>query len=606
MGAETPKRRSTRRVRTPTRLQMEATECGAAALAIVLEHHGTFVPLAKLREQCGISRDGSKASNLLKAARQYGLEARGFRKEPRELRELAMPVVVHWNFNHFMVVEGFGRNKVYVNDPAVGPGVIRDDEFDRSFTGVTLTFAPTSAFRPRGRRPRVLPALLRRLRGARMSALFVVLAGLALVLPATMPPLLSMVFVDEVLIGGKRYWLSALLGGMALTAVLRLCLAALQRTYLVKLFMKLGVTMSSRFMWHALRLPLGFYFARMPGDLAGRVRANDAVASMLSGQLASVALDLMLIASYGAVLACLDPWLALIGLLTVVAHVCLLRGTARRRADLGRRAGQAGGELAGVATGGLQMIETLKAAGAESQFFAQWAGHQAKLVLVQQALARREQWTLMATAALSHVNTLLVLSVGALRVIDGHLSIGALVAAQGLMVSFVVPVERIAHVGSVIQLLRGDVERLDDVLEHEVDGAFARPVADHAASPEGLRRLTGELELRKVTFGYLPFAPPLVCDLDLRIAPGERVSLVGGTGSGKSTIAKLVCGLYRPWSGDVLFDREPRESLPSKGACATTSPSGTTRFRRLTSSRRPRTHAFTKTLRSSRAATAHG
>jgi NHLM bacteriocin system ABC transporter peptidase/ATP-binding protein len=552
---------------------MEATECGAAALAGVLEFYGTFVPLARLREECGVSRDGSKASNVLKAARQYGLEARGFRKEPNEVREMPMPVIAHWNFNHFLVVEGFGKNRVYLNDPAAGPCIVTDEEFDHAFTGVVLTFQPGADFKPTGRRPRLLSSLFGRIAGAKAAVTYLALAGVLLVLPASVAPVFSMIFVDEVLVGGKTYWLPALLLGMALTAAIRSALTALQRTYLLKLFMKLGVTMSSNFMWHALRLPVAFYFSRMPGDLAGRVRANDAVASTLSGRLSGVALDLMLVAFYGAFMLYLDPWLTCIGIGTVAAHVLILRATARVRADLARRLGQGAGKLAGVAAGGLQMIETIKATGSESEFFSQWAGYQAKLVAVQQTAARREQWIIMATTALSHVSSLLVLSVGALRVMDGHMSVGALVAFQSLMVSFVTPVERLSQVGAALQDLRGDIERLDDVVEHPRDDTFddaaaAAETGTDAPGEADPRRLTGELSLSSVTFGYLPFSPPLVEELDLHIAPGERVALVGGTGSGKSTIAKLVAGLYRPWSGDILFDGEARESLPRSALIA--------------------------------------
>jgi len=569
--ASTQKR--SKRVHTPTRLQMEATECGAAALATVLEYHGTFVPLARVREECGVSRDGSKASNILKAAREYGLEARGFRKEPNEVRAMPMPVIVHWNFNHFLVVEGFGKNKVFLNDPATGPCMVTDEEFDHAFTGVVLTFQPTAEWKSLGRRPRLLPSLLGRIAGAKAAIVFLVLAGFLLVLPASVAPIFSMVFVDEVLVGGKTYWLPSLLLGMALTALLRSALTALQRTYLLKLFMKLGVTMSSNFMWHALRLPVAFYFSRMPGDLAGRIRSNDAVATTLSGRLSSVVLDLLLVSFYGAFMTYLDPWLTCIGLVTMGGHLLLLRTTSRMRADLGRRVGQGAGKLAGVSAGGLQMIETIKATGSESEFFSQWAGYQAKLVVVQQTAARREQWLMMATTALSHTNSLLVLSIGALRVMDGHLSVGALVAFQSLMVSFVQPVERLSQVGAALQDLRGDVERLDDVLEHDRDDTFVDGAAEGRtnAQPEGEadpRRLAGELALDSVTFGYLPLSPPLVQELDLHIAPGERVSLVGGTCSGKSTIAKLVAGLYRPWSGDILFDGESRESLPRSALIA--------------------------------------
>jgi ABC-type bacteriocin/lantibiotic exporter with double-glycine peptidase domain len=270
-----------------------------------------------------------------------------------------------------------------------------------------------------------------------------------------------------------------------------------------------------------------------------------------------VLLDLFLVLFYGLFMYYLDGWLTLIGVATLLAHIALLRAAQRMRADLSRRVGQHAGKLAGVAASGLQMIETIKATGSENEFFGQWAGHQAKLAVAQQSVARREQVVLMASTALSNINSLLVLAVGALLVMDGHLSVGALVAFQSLMVSFVQPVERLAQAGAALQQLSGDLERLDDVLEHEQSELFK------AASAEGgVQRLTGEIALRGITFGYLPFSPPLVQNLDLHIPPGQRVALVGGSGSGKSTIAKLVCGLYRPWQGDILFDGQRRDELP--------------------------------------------
>ena len=546
----------TPRARTPTRLQMEATECGAAALAIILEYYGTFVPLAKLREQCGVSRDGSKASNVLKAARTYGFDARGYRKEPAELRRMQMPVIVHWNFNHFLVVEGFGKRRVYLNDPANGPTSVTYEEFDRSFTGVVLTCVPTADYRPLGRRPSMWPSLARRLTGARKAMVFIALAGLALAIPGMAAPVFGMVFVDEVLVAGKVDWLPALLLGLACTAALRAVLTWLQRIHLLKLLMRLGVAMSSGFLWHALRLPIGFYFARSPGDLAARVQLNDAVAQTLSGRLSGVLLDLLLVAFYFAFMSYLDGWLALIGVATVVAHATILRAAERLRTDASRQVAQQAGKLAGASGGGLQMIETIKATGSENEFFAQWAGYQAKLAVARQALARRDQLVLVVAGLVANLNTLAVLSLGALRVMDGHLSLGMLVAFQSLMASFVRPVESLAEVGASLQQLRGDMERLDDVLEHDREGRVAAPPADDAP-----RRLTGELELRGITFGYLPFSPPLIEELHLKIAPGQRVALVGGTGSGKSTVAKLVVGLYRPQAGQILLDGEELESL---------------------------------------------
>jgi NHLM bacteriocin system ABC transporter peptidase/ATP-binding protein len=548
------------RVTTKTRLQMEATECGAVALGVVLEHFGTYVPPVTLRQQCGVSRDGSKASNVLKAARQHGLEARGFRKEPAEVRELAMPVIVHWNFNHFLVVEGFGGDRVYLNDPAAGRRTVTAEEFDQAFTGVVLTFEPTEAFERSGTRPRLLPSLLGRLRGARGAVVFLVLAGLGLVLPGLAVPVFGQVFVDEVLVGGKRDWLFALLVGLAATAFVRVILTQLQRRYLARLLMRLAVGMSSTFLWHVLQLPITFFAARSPGDLASRVQLNDQAANLLSGRLAGVVLDMILIVFYAALMLVYDPWLTAIGLGAAALHVTLLVAQHRGRTDDALRVSVEAGKLAGISTGGLSMIETLKATAGESAFFASWAGHQAKLARAQQRMARRDQIVGTLVGAIGRLNTLLVLGVGAMRVMDGHLSLGGLVAFQALMASFISPIESLTSFGLALQELRGNLERLDDVLGHEPDVVAA------GAGPH--RRLTGELGLEGVTFGYLPFSPPLVDAFDLHIAPGQRVAVVGASGSGKSTIAKLVCALYPPWSGSIHFDGEPRDRLPATALSA--------------------------------------
>ena len=546
------------RVSTPTRLQMEATECGAAALASVLEYHGCYVPLSQLRTECGVSRDGSKASNILRAARSYGLEAKGWKREPVELRELPPPFIVHWNLNHFVVVDGFDRKRAYLNDPAVGPRSVSHAEFDESFTGVVLTFAKTEAFVASGARPSLARALFGRAKGSERSLSFIVLAGLLLVVPSLLVPVFGKVFVDSVLLSGKRDWLPGLIAGMALTAVLRAVLTWLQRGALLRVLTRLSVAMASSFIWHVLRLPVPFFFARSRGDLAGRVRVNDTVASLLSGRVSGAVLDLCQVAFYGVMMLYFDPLLTSVGLVTALLHVALLRLADRTRTDLSRRVAQEGGKLQGVAAGGLQSIETIKATGAENDFFAQWAGYQANMVVAQQALARRDQLLSVAASIVSTLNTLVVLGLGALRVMDGQLSVGTLVAFQSLMSSFIGPIENLAGFGASLQQLRGNVERLDDVLGHARD-----PLApDVGQDDDEHRRLTGELVLRDVSFGYLPYAPPLIEGLDLHIAPGERIALVGGTGSGKSTIAKLVTGLYEPQQGLVLFDGAPRASLP--------------------------------------------
>jgi NHLM bacteriocin system ABC transporter peptidase/ATP-binding protein len=417
---------------------------------------------------------------------------------------------------------------------------------------------PGAEYRAVGRRPSMFTMLRRRLQGSRSSVLFIALAGLCLLIPGLVLPVFGMVFVDEVLVAGQLSWLPTLLIAMAITAVARAALTFLQRTYLLKLMTRLGVQMSTGFLWHALRLPVGFFLARSPGELAERVRSNDTVAHILSGKITGIVLDLVLVAFYATFMLYLDPWLTLIGIATAAAHIGLLRFAERVRTDLSRQVGQHGGKLAGVSASGLQMIETIKGTGSESEFFAQWAGYQAKLLIAQQQLARRDQLLAVVTELLSRFNSLLVLSVGALRVMDGHMSLGMLVAFQSLMAAFILPIEALSQVGAEMQTLRGNLERLDDVLEHGRDEALSAPAPADEAKP---RRLTGELELKDVTFGYLPFSPALVTDLSLRIAPGQRIALVGGSGSGKSTVARLVCALYKPWQGEILFDGLSREKL---------------------------------------------
>ena len=549
------------RVRTPTRLQMEASECGATCLAIVVEHFGSYLPLAKVRQDCGVSRDGSKASNVLRAARAYGCDARGFRKEPSELRELMMPVILHWELNHFVVLEGFGNNgRVFINDPAYGPRTVTHEELDRAFTGVVLVVWPDAAFAAVGRRPALLPKLLQRLRGSYAGLSYVLLAGVALVVPGVLIPAFSKIFVDEILIGGKSGWLPGLLWGMGLTAALRAVLTWCQQSHAIKLTMKLGVAMSSRFLWHTLRLPVGFFYARSAGDLANRVQINDVVAGTLSQELSSGVLDLLLVGFYAVMMLYYDAPLTAIGLGTAALHLLLLKLAQRARTDLSRLVAHETGELAGVTCSGLQMIETLKASGAEADFFGNWAGHQAKQLEAQQQLLRREHWIRAIVETLSRMNALLVLGFGALRVIDGHLTLGGLVAFQSLMVSFTTPIERLAQLGATLQRLRGQVERLDDVESHPAEASpLPRPESRQSEAPATLH---GELELRDLTFGYLPFSSPILNGINLHLAPGQRVALVGGTGSGKSTIAKLVAGLYTPWKGCVLFDGRVREAVP--------------------------------------------
>jgi NHLM bacteriocin system ABC transporter peptidase/ATP-binding protein len=550
-----------RRMRTPTVLQMEAVECGAACLAMVLSYYGRIVPLEELRVACGVSRDGTKASNMVKAARRYGLKAKGFSLEPAKLLELPLPLVVFWNFNHFVVVEGFGKNRAYLNDPASGRRAVAQEEFDQSFTGVTLVFEPGPDFVKSGQRRSLASALRRRLAGAEVALAFVILASLALVVPGLVVPSLIRVFVDAYLVRGIATWVAPAIGGMALAALITAALTWLQQTYLLRLETRLAIGSSSAFFWHVLRLPIEFFTQRYGGEIGSRVVINDLVANLLSERLATTVLNLVMIVFFATLMFRYSVVLTLISFALVALNLGALRFVSRRRIDGNQRLLQETGKLLGTAMNGLQMIETIKATGGEADFFTRWSGHLAKTENARQELAVSTLALTSIPPMLSALNAAIILGVGALQVMNGTLTVGMLVAFQALVASFAAPVNSLVLLGSTFQDVAGNLNRLDDVLRYPVDpqltGGDAVAAAD-AAPP----RVAGYVELRDVTFGYSRLEAPLIERLSLHLKPGDRVALVGGSGSGKSTVSRLVAGLFEPWAGEILFDGKPRASWP--------------------------------------------
>ncbi|MDZ7961999.1 MAG: NHLP family bacteriocin export ABC transporter peptidase/permease/ATPase subunit [Aulosira sp. DedQUE10] len=553
-----------RRRRTPTLLQMEAVECGAAALGIILSYYNRIVPLAELRQACGVSRDGSKASNIINAARTYKLQAKGFKVDLDGLRKLECPYIVFWNFNHFLVVEGFSKDKIYLNDPASGPRTVSPAEFDQSFTGVVLVLEPSTEFQPGGRKPSLTIALWERLQSSLGALVYCVIAGLLLVIPGLAIPAFSQTFVDNVLIEGRNDWLRPLILGIILTAILNGFLTLLQLQFLRRLKIKLAVGMSSRFLWHILRLPVSFYDQRFAGEISSRVRLNDSLANLLSGRLATTVISIFTVVFYGAVMLQYDVVLTLIGVAFVIVNISVWRWVSRQRVDANMRLMQEQGKVSGVAISGLQSMETLKASGLESEFFSRWAGYYAKSINARQEMDTTNQTVGVLPSFLTSITSMLLLVVGGLRVMDGVLSIGMLIAFQALMQRFLEPVNNLVSLAGELQEMEGNLNRLDDVLHNAIDPAVTQettvtPIYD---VPAANVRLQGYVELYNITFGYNRSAAPLIENLNLTLKPGQRVALVGGSGSGKSTVAKLVCGLYEPWSGEILFDGKSRGDIP--------------------------------------------
>ncbi|MGD8440854.1 MAG: NHLP family bacteriocin export ABC transporter peptidase/permease/ATPase subunit [Holophagae bacterium] len=555
-----------RRKKVPSILQMEAVECGAAALAMILEYWGLSVPLEELRVECGVSRDGSKASNVLKAARKYGLEAKGYKYELDRLWDIELPVILFWNFNHFLVLEGFKGKKVFIADPATGPREISFEELDASFSGVVLTFKPGPEFKKGGERRSMAAALRRRLTGSEAALAFVILCGLFLVIPGLVIPTFSRIFIDEYLVGGRASFIRPLLFGMALTAVVRMALTYLQEYYLLRMETKLAITTSSDFFNHILRLPVGYFAQRYAGEIGSRVQINNKVAQVVSGKLATTALDSVLVVFYAALMFMYDITLTLVCIAIALGNIAAVKLVAKKRIDASRRLLQEGGKLTGTAMNGLKIIDTLKASGSESEFFGRWAGYQSKALNAEQELGRWSQYVSAVPPLVSAMTTAIILLLGSLKVMDGQLTVGMLVAYQSLMASFTKPLNTFVTFGSTLQELDADMNRLDDVLQYPIDADYQREAEMAAVEGGQIKtaeqiKLSGEVEIRDLTFGFNPLGKPLIEDLNLKIEPGQRVAFVGPSGSGKSTVARLIAGLFQPWSGGVFFDGRPREEL---------------------------------------------
>jgi NHLM bacteriocin system ABC transporter peptidase/ATP-binding protein len=431
---------------------------------------------------------------------------------------------------------------------------------------VVLTFEPGPEFEKGGERRGILPALRRRLGRAGGALTFVVLAGLFLVIPGLVIPTFLRVFVDDILVGQMTGWLKPLLLAMGLTAILRGALTWLRGHYLLRFQTKLALSSSAVFFRHVFQLPIEFFVQRFGGEIGSRVQLNDKVARLLSGQLSTTVLNLVMIVFYAALMFQYDLILTAVGIVTAILNLAALKYISGKRSIYNQRLQQEGGKLLGVSMGGLQMIETLKATGSESDFFAQWSGHYAKVINAQQAMTKASLFLNAVPTLLATLNYIVVLGLGGLRIMDGHLSMGMLVAFQSLMASFMGPVRQMVNLGGTLQEVRTDLNRLDDVMKYPVAPWFEpHDTTSESTDPNTntpVRKLSGQLDIYNLSFGYSRLAPPLIEGFSLSLKPGTRVALVGGSGSGKSTIAKLVSGLYQPWESDILFDGVPLLEVP--------------------------------------------
>ena len=547
------------RAHVPVIMQMEALECGAASLAMVMAYYGKWVPLEQVRLDCGVSRDGSNARNMLVAARSYGFEAQGFRCETAALRDgIELPCIIHWNFNHFVVLDGFRGNYAWINDPARGEVKVPLEEFDRAFTGVCLQIVPGEDFEPSGKRKSTLAFARSRLKGAGAAVAFVLLSTVIGYLFGIINPAFSRFFMDRLLTGENRELLYPFLLLMIAMGLAQVIVSWVQAVYSLKINGKMAIVGSSEFMWKVLRMPTEFFSQRLAGDILQRQGTNASIASTLVNTLTPLLLNTLMMIVYLVVMLRCSVLLTVVGLVTIVLNLLVSQLISAKRVNITRVQMRDSGKLSAATVSGIQMVETIKSSGAENGYFQKWAGYQASVNAQSVRFARLNQILGMIPSALSAIADALVLILGVLLAMQGKFTLGMIMLFQGFLNSFMSPAMMIISAGQSLQEMRTEMERVEDVMQYPTDPHFSdAPLSED----EDYSKLSGEVEIKDISFGYSRLGQPLIRDFSMHIRPGSRVAFVGPSGCGKSTLSKLISGLYRPWSGEILFDGKPIESI---------------------------------------------
>ena len=542
--------------KTPTVLQMEALECGAACLAMILGYYGKTVSLEKIRTDCGVSRDGVKATHIFKAAEKYGLKGKGYKMELSALKLLTAPVILFWNCNHYVVFEGFKGKKACINDPAAGRRLVDADEFNEAYTGVVLALEKTENFSTDGEKLGFWAKLKRNVSGVRTVFLFLCVLSFLFLIPALVYPAFSRFFVDTILIKDSINLLRPLIAAMMITAIFSTILSVIKSTVLIRFQIKLRVTGAAQLIEHMLCLPMQFFQQRFPGELCSRVFASDSIAVLVSERFTNFLIDFFSTVFFLVLMFLYDVPLAVLSLALTVIQLIIFRIGREARRSKAIKVQIEGGKQDGLIMAGLNRIESIKASGAESGFFNQWKAQQVRLINEKQSLSKASAVSKIGPEVISSMLSIVILTFGALRVIDGYMTIGMLMAFQMILASFKAPLNSFMSLGLTMLYTSADIQRIDDVMDYELPEIFKEQ--DSQAQPQ---KLQGYVTFKNVSFGYSPLEEPLITDFSFELKPGKRIALVGTTGSGKTTIGKLACALYQPWSGEILFDGKPLNQI---------------------------------------------
>lgn len=543
----------------PVVMQLEALECGAACLTMIMAYYGLWIPLEQVRADCGVSRDGSNAANVLKAARKYGFTAKAYRYPIEALKkDCDFPCIIHWNFCHYVVLCGFKNDKAVLCDPARGRVEVSAEEFDKSFTGIVLRFSPGETFVPSGK-PRSLASYAKKLlKGTGAAMAFTVFVSMCAMFFGIINPVASRIFIDRFIGGGNSGRPAVFLAVLSFLAIIQIFISAIQAVYQLKINGKMTVVGDTTFMWKVLRMPMEFFSQRMSGDIQMRQADNGQIVSVLVTIVGPMAINAFMMIFYLVIMVRYNLILSIIGISSVLINLVVSNIITAKRINISRVQLRDEGKLLSYTVSGIEMIETIKASGAEDGFFAKWAGYQASANTQSVRFAKLNQMLEVIPGIVSGVSGIIVLCMGVFFTFSGEFTVGMVMAFQGYLNLFTAPAKTFITFGQEIQQMRVRLERIEDVMEYpeetwkEID----------SSQTEDIGKLKGEVEIKNLSFGYSRLGKPIIEDLNLHLKPGKSIALVGSSGSGKSTIAKLVSNLYKPWSGEILFDGVPLEEIP--------------------------------------------
>lgn len=549
--------------KVPVILQMEALECGAASLCMILAYYKKWVPLEQARIDCGVSRDGSNALNIYKAAEDYGLKVKASSYNLEQLqKEARFPAIIWWNRNHFVVLTGIRKGKAYINDPAKGSIVMPMEEFAMSYSMMCMQFEPGENFQKGGKPQSILEFIKSRTVGYNKAFALVLLTGALAVFFQILIPVFGTFFTDEIL-GTDRNsnWLLPFLILFAIVVLLRYYATFLNYVVIKMTRNKLSTTTSVSFMWHILRMPVSFFEQRYAGDLAGRQMANDQVASTLVKRVLQNSVNVVLLIFYLIVMIRYDVCLTVIGVGATIPNLFLARAISEKRTQISRTQMRDQGRLDAATISGIEMIETIKASGAEYGFFEKWSGHHAAVIRSKTEFSEVNRYLEPLSKLLQTISNLVILGVGAKFIMDKHLTIGMLMAFQSFMNSFFGPANQLISAGQNVHEMKAAMERIEDVMNYPTD---VEDTLEQVSNEKyaNAKKLSGEITVSNISFGYAKLSPPIIKNFSLNIRPGEKIAIVGSSGSGKSTISKLISGLYQPWEGEIRYDGKLISEIP--------------------------------------------